>query len=82
MPIVNRQKHKRILKALTTGFVAGKYPVHKQNVTISAHLRNNRIFLFAYKEYSTNIHILRVMGLREWLKWEESLEADKFSKCL
>ena len=49
MPIVNRQKHKRIFKALNSGFVAGKYPVHKQNVTISAHLRNNRIFILHIK---------------------------------
>ena len=77
MPKINRSRHKRIFKALTSGFVEGRYARYKgTGVTISAHLRNRRIFLFAYNPNSMDtLTLLAVLRKDVWAECKTAIEA-------
>ena len=76
MPKINRSRHKRIFKALTSGFVAGRYEGYNgSRVTISAHLRNKRVFLFAYNPNSMDtLTLLAVLRKDKWLECKDTIE--------
>ena len=80
MPKINRSRHKRIFKALTSGFVAGRYARYKgTRVTISAHLRNRRIFLFAYNPNSMDtVTLLSVLRKDKWLECKSAIESGTY----
>ena len=82
MPKINRSRHKRIFKALTSGFVAGRYAEYNNtSVTISAHLRNRRIFLFAYNPNSMDtLTLLAVLRKDKWLECESAIELGTWGK--
>lgn len=76
MPKINRSRHKRIFKALTSGFVAGRYARYKgTRVTISAHLRNRRVFVFAYNPNSMDtLRLLAVLRKDKWVECKTAIE--------
>jgi len=81
MPVINRQRHKRIYKALTSGFIAGRYASYNgTGVTISAHLRNKRVFLFAYNPKSiSTLRLLAVLRGDKWLECKPAIESGSYA---